>query len=272
MNPLYSALLFYLVAATHSLASLWRSDAHRAISHMSRWHKITLLFTVVGFVFHTVVLLTKVGEADFVPFATLGEAVSFFSWALVLIFLVVELKYRVYVLGSFVLPLSFLSLLSSGTFSGGSGALGVTTGDVWPRVWLGLHTTLSLSGIVSFAIAAIAGAMYLLQEHFLKYKQFNTLYFQLPSLDLLDRWNKKAILFGFPLLTLGMIFGGLWARDFLESLWSYNNPKMAVAAVTWLFYLLVLHGRITVGWRAKQAAHLAMIGFIGAVLIFVTLT
>jgi len=136
---------------------------------------------------------------------------------------------------------------------------------------LGMHTTLSLLGIVAFAIAAVVGVMYLLQERFLKSKQFTPLYEKLPSLSLLDQWNKMALLWGFPLLTVGIIAGALWAQSVTGSFWSSNSPKQVLAISAWFFYLIVLHGRMVIGWRARQAAHLAIIGFLGVIFIFVTL-
>ncbi|TAK02869.1 MAG: hypothetical protein EPO39_12890, partial [Candidatus Manganitrophaceae bacterium] len=243
------------------------SEPGRA-STRSLWsQKLAVWITGAGFIFHTIALVTRIREAGYIPFTNLHEAISFFSWAIVLAFFLVEFRYGVDVLGSFILPLAFLSLVSAAALPNEIRTLDPTL----KTIWFGIHTTLSLLGIVAFAIAFIAGIMYLLQESFLKSKQFNSLYYKLPSLDLLDEWNKKAILLGFPLLTLGIISGALWAQYSLGSFWIENNSKQALSLGTWLFYLIVLHGRITIGWRAKKAAHLAIIGFVGVVFIFVTL-
>ncbi|NJN36306.1 MAG: cytochrome c biogenesis protein CcsA [Nitrospiraceae bacterium] len=47
------------------------------------------------------------------------------------------------------------------------------------------------------------------------------------------------------------------------------NPEQTWALVTWVFYLIVLLGRLTVGWRAKRAAYLTVIGFAGVILTLV---
>jgi len=47
------------------------------------------------------------------------------------------------------------------------------------------------------------------------------------------------------------------------------NPEQTWALVTWLFYFAVLVGRLTVGWRAKRAAYLTIIGFAGVILTLV---
>lgn len=274
-------LLFYFLGTSFFLFNLWDRKGERTAkspffgasepgraSTRSLWsQKLAVWITGAGFIFHTIALVTRIREAGYIPFTNLHEAISFFSWAIVLAFFLVEFRYGVDVLGSFILPLAFLSLVSAAALPNEIRTLDPTL----KTIWFGIHTTLSLLGIVAFAIAFIAGIMYLLQESFLKSKQFNSLYYKLPSLDLLDEWNKKAILLGFPLLTLGIISGALWAQYSLGSFWIENNSKQALSLGTWLFYLIVLHGRITIGWRAKKAAHLAIIGFVGVVFIFVTL-
>ena len=265
-------LLFYFFGTALFLFNLWDRKGDRGALKRSGgprlWiQKLAIGVTGAGFIAHTLALLLRIREAGYIPFTNLHEAISFFSWAIVLVFFLVEFRYRIDVLGSFILPLAFLSLVSAAALPNEIPALDPTL----KSAWLGIHTTLSLLGIVAFAVAFIAGIMYLLQERFLKSKQFNSLYYKLPSLDLLDEWNKKAILFGFPLLTLGIISGALWAQYALGSFWSSNNSKQALALGTWFFYLIVLHGRITIGWRAKKAAHLAIIGFVGVVFIFITL-
>lgn len=259
-------LLFYLLGCLLFLLNLWDQKGTREASpRLPFSQKLAFIITGIGFICHTAALMARLSTE--VPFSNLKEAISFFSWAIVLIFFIVELRYRVYVMGSFILPMAFLSLISAATLSDSSGSAHPTL----KGALLGVHTTLSLLGIVAFAIAFVAGMMYLLQERFLKSKQFNPLYYKLPSLDLLDQWNKTALFCGFPLLTLGIISGALWSQYAFGSFWSANNSKQLLAVGAWFFYLITVHGRITVGWRARRAAHLAIIGFVGVIFIFVTL-
>lgn len=274
LNVLFfkATLLFYFFGTALFLFNLWdrkgeRGAPHRGLGPRLWILKLAVLVTGAGFTAHTLALVVRIREAGYIPFTNLHEAISFFSWAIVLVFFLVEFRYRIDVLGSFILPLAFLSLVSAAALPDQTPTLDPTL----KSAWLGIHTTLSLLGIVAFAVAFIAGIMYLLQESFLKSKQFNALYYKLPSLDLLDEWNQKAILLGFPLLTLGIISGALWAQYTFGSFWASNNSKQALSLGTWFFYLIVLHGRITIGWRAKKAAHLAIIGFVGVIFIFITL-
>ncbi|MFQ5596966.1 MAG: inner membrane protein YpjD [Nitrospiria bacterium] len=271
LNVLFfnATLFFYFLGTALFLVTLWLDQGKKreSTNRLSGFLKLAVIVTAAGFICHTAALAIRLKEGGYIPLTNLHEAVSFFSWAIVLIFFWVEFKTHLYILGSFILPLAFLSLISAS-------ALPDDIPEISPAIinaLLGIHTTLSVLGIVAFTIAFIAGIMYLLQEKFLKSKQLNALYDRLPALDMLDQWNKKAILFGFPLLTLGIISGALWAQYALGSFWGDNNSKQALAVGIWFFYLLVLHGRITVGWRAKKAARLAIIGFVGVIFIFFTL-
>jgi ABC-type transport system involved in cytochrome c biogenesis permease subunit len=133
---------------------------------------------------------------------------------------------------------------------------------------LWVHVTLSMLGTVGFAVAFVAGVMYLIQDGLLKSKRFNVLYSKLPALDFLDHLNQQSIVMGFPFLTFGIITGAISA-EFVQGSYVSWNPEQTWALVTWLFYFAVLVGRLTVGWRAKRAAYLTIIGFAGVILTLV---
>lgn len=263
-----ATLLFYFLGTALFLLNLWDSRSDRGEGSKASWpQRFALFATGAGFICHSIALGIRLREDGYVPLANLQEAVSFFSWAIVLVFFWVEIRYHLYILGSFVLPLAFLSLISVSALPSEV----PTLNNALVNAWFGVHTILSVLGIVAFSIAFVAGIIYLIQDRFLKSKQLDTLYSRLPSLNILDQWNKQAILFGFPLLTLGIISGALWSQYTQGTLWGKNDSKQALSLGIWFFYLLVLHGRINIGWRAKKAARLAIIGFVGVIFIFVTL-
>jgi ABC-type transport system involved in cytochrome c biogenesis permease subunit len=158
--------------------------------------------------------------------------------------------------------LALISLLSAAALPKEVPTLEPMVKTVW------LHVTLSMLGTVGFAVAFVAGLMYLIQDRLLKSKRFNVLYSKLPPLDFLDTLNQQSILLGFPLLTLGIIAGAISAEYARGSFLNWN-PEQTWALVTWVFYFVVLMGRMTVGWRAKRAAYLTIIGFGGVVLTFI---
>ncbi|MDO8356316.1 MAG: cytochrome c biogenesis protein CcsA [Nitrospirota bacterium] len=255
------AAMFFMVtmalyfAATVSFLAylLWPSEA---------LSKASLGMTAIGFAAHTIALVARmVGTADVSP-PGFHEALSFFSWMLILVFLAVEFRHRLHVLGSFIVPLALVSLVSAAALP----ETAPTLSPVFRTLWV--HVTLSMLGTVGFAVAFVAGLMYLIQDRLLKSKRFNVLYSKLPALDFLDHLNQQSIVMGFPLLTLGIITGALSAEFSRGSYLSWN-PEQTWALVTWVFYFAVLLGRLTVGWRAKRAAYLTIIGFAGVILTLI---
>jgi cytochrome c-type biogenesis protein CcsB len=231
------------------------------------WHrsevlsKISLLITSLGFFSHTAALTMAMISKGHIPITSFRDAMSFFAWGLVLVYLVVGVRRGLEVLGAFILPLAFLSLVSATLAPQEANAIA----PVFQAVWV--HVTLSILGTIGFAVAFVAGLMYLMQERLLKSKRFNVLYFKLPPLDFLDSLNQRSILFGFPLLTLGILTGAVSAQLTMGTYLSWNSEQIW-ALITWVFYFVVLLGRVTAGWRAKKAAYLTIVGFAGVILTF----
>lgn len=225
-----------------------------------------LIGTVAGFAFHSVALLLRARELGGFPVTDQYEAASFFSWTLVLAFLAADWRYRSHVLGAFVVPMAFLSVLAAAF-------LRPRVEPIDPSLrGLGLaaHTSLTLLGWVAFGIAFSAGLMYLIQMRLLKSKRFNSLYQHLPPLDALDKLIGNGILIGFPLVTLGMISGAIGAKYVWGSYWDWT-PKQTLSFLIWVGYLVMVIGRFFFGLRAKRAAYLAIFGFVAVLLSFMGL-
>jgi cytochrome c-type biogenesis protein CcsB len=79
--------------------------------------------------------------------------------------------------------------------------------------------------------------------------------------DILDNISYRMIGLGFPLLTIGIISGGVWANEAWGSYWSWD-PKETWALITWLVFAAYLHSRITKGWQGRRPAILAASGFV----------
>lgn len=77
----------------------------------------------------------------------------------------------------------------------------------------------------------------------------------------LDNLSYRTLGLGFPLLTIGILSGAVWANEAWGSYWSWD-PKETWAFITWLIYAIYLHTRITKGWQGTKPALIASIGFI----------
>ncbi len=210
-----------------------------------------------GFLVHCATLLARYFEAGYTPVANLHESLSFFAWTIIGIFLLFDARYRLSVLGAFSCPLALVLMIISSTASTAMRELNPALNS-W---WFPVHVTLAFLGNAVFALAFVAGIMYLLQERMLKSKKLSGLYYRLPSLEVLDSINYKCLTFGFPLMTMGIISGAVWANSAWGGYWRWD-PKETWALITWFLYAALLHGRLNVGWRGRRAAVLAIIGFL----------
>lgn len=84
---------------------------------------------------------------------------------------------------------------------------------------------------------------------------------RLSLAETLDNVSYRVIGLGFPLLTIGIIAGAVWANEAWGSYWSWD-PKETWALITWLVFAAYLHARITRDWQGRKPAILAATGFV----------
>jgi cytochrome c-type biogenesis protein CcsB len=217
-----------------------------------------------GLTAHTLALIQQTWSGGYLPVATFGNALLVFDWALVAVFLLLNWRYPIKVLGALVAPLA--ALLASGAL-----ILPQSRGTVSPLLqgfWLTVHISLTLLGYAALALAFLGGIFYLIQERQIKAKKFGFFYRRLPSLSQLDTLNYWCLTIGFPLLTAGIISGSLYAQHTMGRFWSWD-PKEILTLIAWLIYAVLLHERLTVGWRGRRAAWLAICGFLVLICTFV---
>ena len=241
-------LAIYFIATVFYLAYLVRPKD--LIGRAAHW------LISIGFITHCAFTLTRYLEAGHTPITNLHESLSFFSLAIIAVFIIFERKYRVFILGSFVTPLALLFLAVSTTFP----AAIMPLNPALKSKWLLFHTSMAFFGYAAFAVSFGASIMYLIQSHFLKKKKLGALFQKLPSLDTLDEISYRCLTLGFPLLTVAIISGAIWAEKAWGTYWSWD-PKETWSLVTWFVYAALLHGRLTTGWRGRKAAILSIIGF-----------
>ncbi len=219
-------------------------------------HRIAYGFLLAGFLSHTLGLAMLVSQIRQMPVTTLPQTFSLFAWAIVGSYLAFQLKFNIRILGTFVSPLAVIFMLLSSAIP----SRAIPSSQLFKSVWLTFHVATTFIGMAIFALAFCAGVMYLLQERQIKSKNFGLLYRRLPSLEVLDSLNYVCLTFGFPLITIGLISGFVYAGAVWRSFWHWD-PKEILFVVTWLIYAVLLHERLAVGWRGRRAAIMAIIGF-----------
>jgi cytochrome c-type biogenesis protein CcsB len=249
-----NASLFYATFAAYLAATvcylLYLAKPSEMLGKFARW------LISGGLVVHILFTLNRYLEAGHTPITNLHESLSFFSMAVVGVFIYFERRYKILVLGSFVTPVALVLMAVSALFPTAI----LPLNPALKSKWLVLHTVVAFFGYASFAVAFGAAIIYLMQERFLKRKKLGGLFQKLPSLNTLDDINYRCLTFGFPLLTIAIISGAIWAETAWGTYWSWD-PKETWSLITWFVYAALLHGRLTTGWRGKKAAILSIIGF-----------
>jgi ABC-type uncharacterized transport system permease subunit len=172
-------------------------------------------------------------------------------------------RLKIEVAGAFIAPLALTTLLAS-KFVGNA----AEPGQKIKSAVLPFHITTNLFGVALFSLAFAAAILYLVQERLLKQKRIDGVFRRLPPLDVLDRAEHRFLLGGFPLLTIGIITGTLWAKR-VEMGASSEVLRAAFGYVTWLVIAAVLFMRAAAGWRGRRAAYGTMIAFGFAVAVLV---
>jgi cytochrome c-type biogenesis protein CcsB len=192
------------------------------------------------------------------PLSNLYESLIFFSWTIVLLYLVIERRIKSRKLGAFVIPFAFFSI----AYASFSPHINSRIQPLIPALqsnWLISHVITCFFGYAAFTIACGLGLMYLLKG-LDQGKGSNSFLEFLPKKDILDELSYHSVVIGFIFLTLGIITGSVWAYSAWGSYWSWD-PKETWSLITWLIYAAMLHSRFVRGWRGKRMAIMSIIGF-----------
>jgi len=226
--------------------------------------KCSLAVLATGFVLHGAAIISRWVEAGYPPFVGFHEALSLVAFFLAGLYLLLEMKYRLKTIGAFVTP---IILVTMGAAAAQPRTI-VPLPPVLHSIWLPVHALICFIAYAVFALAYCISVMYLIQEHNIKNKRLGALFKRLPSLDALDVMNERCLKLGFPLLTMGIATGSIWAEEAWGRYWGWD-PKETWSLITWFLYAAILHQRLTVGWRGKRAAIMTIIGFCAVLFTFI---
>ena len=245
--------------------------------HFVRRHpgsaRVASTLLVAGALAHTFVIGMQTMAAGHVPFAGTTSAISTFVWLLALAYLYTEVTTEERGLGVFVLAI--IVALQAVPAVGGPGVEPTSPVLEHPLFWT--HVAALLGAYASFGLAAVIGVTYVLQFKEIKAKHLVFFFTRLPSLQVLDVMNTRAVFVGWILLTVGLAAGAVWVSEALVlapddprvQAMSVADPKIFVAIVTWVVYTFQLVARRAIGWRGRRAAYLSALGFAIVLLNFV---
>ena len=241
-----------------------------AISHHKGAGFFSTMILSVGLLLHSGGLVIRWMETHqtgygYVPLSNMYESLIFFSWTIVLIYLILEFKYRQKIIGVFVTPFSFLAIALTSIIPGVDARITPLVPALQSN-WLTIHVTTCFFGYASFAVSFGISILYLIRDQG-GGEQAGGLSKWLPATPVLDEINYKSIVIGFPMLTLGIVTGAAWANYAWGTYWSWD-PKETWSLITWFIYAAFLHARLTRDWRGRKAAILSIVGFVAVLFTY----
>jgi len=220
-------------------------------------HQTGRYLLITGFLWHSVIILSWFFQSGTIPVYNLRETVTIAGWAIAGVFIFVQYKFNLKILGIYAAPLAAIIMLFVSQLP--EGCAGVK--NIFNSFWLVIHIFTIFIGEASFALACGLGILYLMQERTIKKKRRGFFFRRLPSLEMLDYTGYACIIIGFTFLSIGLAAGFVYAKSVWGKMWSWD-PKEVWSAITWVLYAALLHQRLTVGWRGRRAAIMAVIGFV----------
>jgi len=227
------------------------------------WGSLASIIAFIGLIAQTVGLILRWFESykmgiGHAPLSNLYESLIFFSWTIVLLYLIIEWRIKSRNLGAFVVPFAFFSM----AFASFSPNVNARIQPLIPALqsnWLISHVITCFFGYAALTIACGLGFMYLLKG--LEKGERPRLFIRLlPGREIVDELTYQSVVIGFIFLTLGIITGSVWAYSAWGSYWSWD-PKETWSLITWFIYAAMLHSRFVRGWRGKRMAIMSIIGF-----------
>jgi len=172
-------------------------------------------------------------------------------------FLILAAKYRTVAFGIFLLPVVVLMTIVP-AFRPGHETIAypiIHTG------WLMLHIALLLAAYAALFLSLVASLLYLIQERRLKQKRGNPRRTWLPPLETTDQIALKALLFGLPCMTAGLLIGSVVALQTIGPAF-FADPKVLLSLAMWVAYMLMIFIRQHSGLRGRRAVYLSSFVFL----------
>lgn len=238
--------VFYTLAAVAHVYYMVR----RHFDFLARWS------TRAAWLVHSLGLVLVVVHSGRAPFYTLFEFLFFFNWIVVTNYVAVELIRDNQAAGAFLVPVAAVMQVASVALPKPEAEALV---ESLPASLIAWHIGVTMVGYAFFLAAFVAGAFYLIQERNLRKKKWGPLYYRLPSLETLDVWGARFVYVGFPLLTIGMTAGLIFAAMEWTHMWQLD-PKVVFTILLWLVYGGYLLMRKVWGWGGRKSAWWTVIG------------
>jgi ABC-type transport system involved in cytochrome c biogenesis permease subunit len=254
-----------------ALAAYWWHFSRRQPS-VGRTATTLLVFAALA---HTFVIGMRTMEIGHVPIISASSAISTFVWLLALGYLYTEMTTDERAMGAFVLPL-LVAFQAISAFKPG-------TDEAAPPVLQGplfsIHVMSLMLAYATLGLACMIGITYVLLFKEIKAKELGFFYARLPSLQVLDTMNQRAVILGWAFLTIGLVAGFIWtpqaraaSGDPRVQAMSIADPTIFVSLVCWGVYSFEAWIARGMGWGGRKTAYLSALGFVIVLLNFVPIS
>ncbi len=226
------------------------------VRQKERIQKISFYLIAIGVCVHFAGMVYTGMAINGFPVQNLVQSLSMAALALGAMFLYVQYKFNLKMLGLFAALILSVTMLAALVLPDTQ----VPPNDAFKGIWFYCHILLIFAGDAALGLACGAGILYLLQEKGIKARNPGFFFKRLPSLDFLDDVSHACITTGFFLLTLGLITGFVSAKVLWGQFWSWDF-KEVFSMGAWLVYAVLLHLRLYAGWRGRKSAIMTIVGF-----------
>ena len=206
-------------------------------------------FTVVAWLLVTVYLIARWVQAGHFPLINMNGYACGLVWVILAAALIAFWRFHVRLISVVALCVAAIMTIYATTVEFAADPL---VPALQNSVLLTLHVGFAIVGSGGACVAFAGALMYLLQPHIPRLK---------TSRATFDEISYKGAVVTFPLWTIMVLFGALWANTAWGTYWSWD-PKETAALVTWLIYAAYLHARVVGGWRGTRSAWLQVLAFV----------
>lgn len=222
------------------------------------WYWTAAALMGIGFLLQTGAVGARLYLTGHAPVSNMFEAVTFFTWTLMLLAIGFEGYNRKGIVALGAMILTFLFLI-------GAGLMPLHQTRIHPiravlnSYWLNIHVTLMLLSYAAFAISFFFASLYLIRSFLGRSALFGGT--PILSQDATEEFAYRLVQLGWPILTFGVALGAVWADTAWGRYWGWD-PKETWALITWVSYTVYLHMRMVMGWRGRWSAVACVIGFV----------
>lgn len=253
IQPVLLALNVALPVLYGGLVVLYAVSFFGATSSLDRFKTPSILVTLG---LHVLYLVLRTIAFDHPPITSVFEIMTLLAMSITVAYLYLEARTGIQNTGLFILFLALVFQTISSVFIRDL----VTIPEYLHSLVLGLHVSSALLGYTGISLSAVYGLLYLMLYRDIKSSRFGLVYSRMPNLEMLELMSHKAEIFGFLMLSVGIVVGVFWLPHVFEE-FSYWDPKLIGSLVIWLLYAAGLAAKKSFGWQGRRTMILTLVAF-----------